>query len=50
MRTPIAVAFVRNGGFCRRGVVLSLSLIALFFTAPLAIHRTVESVLRIIHI
>jgi hypothetical protein len=32
------------------GALFALSLIALFFTAPLAIHRTVESVLRILHI
>jgi Zn-dependent protease with chaperone function len=32
------------------GALFALSLIALFFTAPLAIHRTVESVLRIFHI
>jgi hypothetical protein len=32
------------------GVVFALSLITLFFTAPLAIHRAVESVLRILHI
>ena len=32
------------------GTLFALSLIALFFTAPLAIHRTVESVLRILHI
>ena len=30
------------------GALFALSLIALFFTAPLAIHRTVESVLRAI--
>lgn len=30
--------------------LFTLSLIALFFTAPLAVHRTVESVLRILHI
>jgi Zn-dependent protease with chaperone function len=30
--------------------LFALSLIALFFTAPLAIHRAVESVLRIFHI
>jgi len=29
--------------------LFSFSLIALFFTSPLAIHRTVESVLRILH-
>jgi|RhiMethySRZTD1v2_1073278.scaffolds.fasta_scaffold06340_4 Zn-dependent protease with chaperone function len=32
------------------GALFALSLIAIFFTAPLAIHRTVESVLRIFHI
>jgi Zn-dependent protease with chaperone function len=32
------------------GALFALSLITLFFTAPLAIHRTVESVLRIFHI
>ena len=32
------------------GTLFALSLIALFFTAPLAIHRIVESVLRILHI
>jgi Zn-dependent protease with chaperone function len=32
------------------GSLFALSLIAVFFTAPLAIHRTVESVLRIFHI
>ncbi len=32
------------------GALFALSLIALFFTSPLAIHRAVESVLRILHI
>jgi hypothetical protein len=32
------------------GALFALSLVTLFFTAPLAIHRTVESVLRILHI
>jgi hypothetical protein len=32
------------------GALFALSLSALFFTSPLAIHRTVESVLRILHI
>src|SRR5262249_10081702 len=30
--------------------LFALSLIALFFTAPLAVHRTVEAVLQVIHI
>jgi hypothetical protein len=30
--------------------LFALSLIVLFFTAPLAVHRTVESVLQILHI
>jgi hypothetical protein len=32
------------------GALFAFSLIAFFFTAPLAIHRTVESVLQILHI